>query len=122
MTALQPDCQLISVSCFRLLVKSLSSQLSLIMITSRDTELAERLRQAAASGRTKTVIELLEEGAPFIVDSVSILSRVKFWDSAVSTSLENNRLASKEEIRSASELQFSQRSSKVLFVLFFLLR
>ena len=43
------------------------------MITSRDTELAERLRQAAASGRTKTVIELLEEGAPFIVDSVSIL-------------------------------------------------
>ena len=43
------------------------------MITSRDTELAERLRQAAASGRTKTVIELLEQGAPFIVDSVSIL-------------------------------------------------
>ena len=46
------------------------------MITTRDTELAERLRQAAASGRTKTVIELLEEGAPFIVDSVTILSRV----------------------------------------------
>ena len=42
------------------------------MITSRDTELAERLREAAAEGRTSDVIKLLEEGAPFIVDNVSI--------------------------------------------------
>ena len=41
------------------------------MITGRDTELAERLRQAAAEGRTSAVIKLLEEGAPFIVDNVS---------------------------------------------------
>ena len=58
------------------------------MITSRDTELAERLRQAAASGRTKNVIELLEQGAPFIVDSVSI-------SQTVSTSLENKSPARK---------------------------
>ena len=43
------------------------------MITGRDTDLAERLRQAAAEGRTSAVIKLLEEGAPFIVDNVSIL-------------------------------------------------
>ena len=47
------------------------------MITSRDTELAERLREAAASGRTNSVIQLLEEGAPFIVDSVSIIETVR---------------------------------------------
>ena len=41
------------------------------MITGRDAELAERLREAAASGRTQLVIQLLESGAPFIVDSVS---------------------------------------------------
>ena len=46
------------------------------MITSRDTELAERLRQAAASGLTEAVVELLEQGAPFIVDSVSISQTV----------------------------------------------
>ena len=43
------------------------------MITGRDAELAERLREAAASGRTPLVIQLLESGAPFIVDSVSVM-------------------------------------------------
>ena len=44
------------------------------MITGRDTELAERLRKAAAEGRTKAVVQLLEDGASFSVDTVSILS------------------------------------------------
>ena len=48
------------------------------MITSRDTELAERLREAAAEGRTGDVIKLLEEGAPFIVDNVSSRVLVMF--------------------------------------------
>lgn len=43
------------------------------MLTGRDAELAERLREAAASGRTPLVIQLLESGAPFIVDSVSVM-------------------------------------------------
>ena len=43
-----------------------------VMLTGRDAELAERLREAAASGRTPLVIQLLESGAPFIVDSVSV--------------------------------------------------
>ena len=41
-------------------------------LSGRDADLAERLRQAAASGRTHAVITLLESGAPFIVDSVSL--------------------------------------------------
>ena len=80
MTALLPDCLLISVSSSRLFVRP-------AMITSRDTELAERLRQAAASGRTETVVELLEEGAPFIVDSVSIFQPAQH---RLSNSLEYN--------------------------------
>ena len=84
MTALLPDCLLISVSSSRLFVRP-------AMITSRDTELAERLRQAAASGRTETVVELLEEGAPFIVDSVSIFQPVTaLGQHRLSNSLEYN--------------------------------
>ena len=44
------------------------------MLTGRDAEMAERLREAAASGRTQLCIQLLEAGAPFIVDSVSVMS------------------------------------------------
>ena len=39
------------------------------MLTGRDAEMAERLRKVAASGRTQLCIQLLEAGAPFIVDS-----------------------------------------------------
>ena len=41
------------------------------MLSGRDADLAQRLREAAASGSTSLVIKLLESGAPFIVDSVS---------------------------------------------------
>ena len=43
------------------------------MLTGRDAEMAERLREAAASGLTQLCIQLLESGAPFIVDSVSVM-------------------------------------------------
>ena len=52
------------------------------MLTGRDAELAERLREAAASGRTQLVIQLLESGAPFIVDSVSVM-RVREIERAI---------------------------------------
>lgn len=45
------------------------------MLTGRDAELAERLREAAAGGLTSLAIQLLESGAPFIVDSVSVTQR-----------------------------------------------
>ena len=41
-----------------------------VMLSGRDADLAERLREAAASGHTSLVIQLLESGASFIVDSV----------------------------------------------------
>ena len=44
------------------------------MLSGREAELAGRLREAAASGQTSVVLKLLEEGAPFVVDSVSIMS------------------------------------------------
>ena len=47
-------------------------------LSGRDADLAERLRQAAASGRTHAVITLLESGAPFIVDSVSLYKIIYF--------------------------------------------
>ena len=46
------------------------------MLNTRDAELAERLRDAAASGQTSLVIQLLESGAPFIVDSVSFSRQI----------------------------------------------
>ena len=42
------------------------------MLSGREADLAGRLREAAASGQTSIVLQLLEEGAPFVVDSVSI--------------------------------------------------
>ena len=47
-------------------------------LSGRDADLAERLRQAAASGRTHAVITLLESGAPFIVDSVSLQKIISY--------------------------------------------
>ena len=47
-------------------------------LSGRDADLAERLRQAAASGRTHAVITLLESGASFIVDSVSLYKIIYF--------------------------------------------
>jgi len=39
------------------------------MLSGREAELAGRLRDASASGNTSIVLQLLEEGAPFVVDS-----------------------------------------------------
>jgi len=39
------------------------------MLSGQESELAGRLREAAASGKTSLVLQLLEDGAPFIVDS-----------------------------------------------------
>jgi len=39
------------------------------MLSGREAELAGRLREASASGQTSVVLQLLEEGAPFVVDS-----------------------------------------------------
>jgi len=39
------------------------------MLSGREAELAGRLRDASAQGKTSIVLQLLEEGAPFVVDS-----------------------------------------------------
>ena len=45
------------------------------MLSGREAELAGRLRDASASGNTSIVLQLLEEGAPFVVDSVNMRSK-----------------------------------------------
>ena len=42
------------------------------MLSGREAELAGRLRDASAQGKTSIVLQLLEEGAPFVVDSVNM--------------------------------------------------
>lgn len=42
------------------------------MLSGREAELASRLREAAAGGDTSLVLTLLEDGAPFVVDSVRL--------------------------------------------------
>jgi len=39
------------------------------MLSGREQELAGRLREAASQGDTSLVLTLLEDGAPFVVDS-----------------------------------------------------
>ena len=48
-----------------------------VMAGGRDAELAGRLREAAVAGQTALALNLLEQGAPFIVDTVSLL--VSSW-------------------------------------------
>ena len=47
------------------------------MLSGREAELAGRLREASAAGQTSVVLQLLEEGAPFVVDSVNI--QIRWW-------------------------------------------
>lgn len=39
------------------------------MLSGREAELAGKLRDAAATGQTHLVLQLLEDGAPFVVDT-----------------------------------------------------
>ena len=52
-------------------MEDLYSYVITAMLSGREAELAGLLRDAASTGQTQRVLQLLEEGAPFVVDTVS---------------------------------------------------